>query len=190
VNSGDGAPDQKACKQPFNGLPMTISIGNTPVPVSIRGGANASTSASAQSFITASVLNQVGKDPNALDTKTMHKLNLDSSFKDFDIRAITPAQMGLVSKNLFALGLIDVTTANLLVNAGNDLDNYGNHKAPNAPMNALDYFASRITNLQSASTQGNKYAAFVIPDYTNTIHVLQNLDDFAKLAQRNLSTTA
>lgn len=120
----------------------------------------------------------------------MPKLNLDSSFKDFDIRAITPAQMGLVSKNLFSLGLIDVTTANLLVNAGNDLDNYGNHKSPDTPMDALDYFASRITNLQNASTQGDKYASFVIPDYTNTVHVLQNLDDFAKLAQQGLSANA
>lgn len=170
---------------------MTSTIGTTPaISASIRGGATTSPSASSQSFITAQILNQVGKDPSALDTKTMHKLRLESSFKDFDIRAITPAQMGLVSKNLFALGLIDVTTANLMVNAGNDLDNYGNHKAPNNPMNALDYFASRINNLKNASTQGNKYASFVIPDYATTIHVLQNLDDFAKLAQKGLSTKA
>lgn len=173
---------------------MTNTIGNAgslpPLSVSIRGGVSSSASASSQTFITASVLREIGKDPNALDTKTMHKLRLESSFKDFDIRAITPAQMGLVSKNLFALGLIDVTTANLMINAGNDLDNYGNHKSPNAPMNALDYFASRITNLKNASTAGNKYAAFVIPDYTNTVHVLQNLDDFAKLAQKGLSTKA
>jgi hypothetical protein len=77
-----------------------------------------------------------------------------------------------------------------MVNAGDDLDNYGNHKAPNNPMNALDYFASRITHLKDASTQVNKYASFVIPDYATAIHVLQNLDDFAKLAQKGLNTKA
>jgi hypothetical protein len=169
---------------------MTNAISNMPhVSLSLRNGASASPR-SAQSFNTALVLSQIGKDPDALDTKKMHRLKLESSFKEFDIRSITPTQMGLVSKNLFALGLIDLTTANLMVSAGNDLDRYGNHTNPNAPMNALDYFASRITSLKSASTQGLKYAAFVIPDYTNTIHVLQNLNDFAKIARQGLSTKA
>lgn len=170
---------------------MTNAISNMPhVSLSLRNGASASSPLSAQSFNTALVLKQIGTDPDALDTKKMHKLKLESSFKDFDIRSITPAQMGLVSKNLFALGLIDLTTANLMVGAGNDLDNYGNHTNPNAPMNALDYFASRITSLKTAQTQGVKYASFVIPDYTNTIHVLQNLNDFAKLAQKGLNARA
>lgn len=165
---------------------MTITIGiASPVTVHIRSSASSSAASSAsQSAITSLVLNEVGKDANALDTTSMHKLKLESSFKDVDITSITPAQLGLVSKNLFALGLIDVTTANLMVNAGNDLDNHGNHLHPDEPMNALDYFASRINNLQTASTAGNKYAAFVIPDYTNTIHVLQDLDGFAKLAKK------
>jgi hypothetical protein len=161
---------------------MTSSIGN--VTAHIRSSTSSTTSSASQSAITSLIINEVGKDPAALDTQSMHQLKLESSFKDFDITSVTPAQLGLVSKNLFALGLIDITTANLLVNAGNDLDNHGNHTDPDVPMNALDYFASRINSLQSESTAGNKYASFVIPDYTNTIHVLQDLDGFAKIAKQ------
>jgi len=158
-------------------------------------GPTGSTSAASKSMSvnTSVVMQQIGTDTNALDTASMQAQGLGSTFQDFDLTNVTPAQLGLVSKNLLALGLISDTTATQMVEAGTDLDSTGNHTAPDAPFNALDYFASRINNLNTATTGGNKYADQVLPDYINTVHVLQDLDAFAKnanAAASRVDTTA
>jgi hypothetical protein len=110
----------------------------------------------------------------------MDKMGLKPAFANFDVTDVTPAELGLVSKNLFALGLIDKTTANLLVSAGTSLDAVGNQTRPNVKMNALDYFAARIDSLRSANVNGNEYAFHVVPDYIKAVYILQNLDEFGK----------
>lgn len=156
------------------------SIGS--VTASIRG-ANAATRSSSSSFTTVQVLRELGNKPGVLDTHAMSRMGLQDSFKDFDATNVSPANLGLVSKNLYALGLIDKTTANLLVSAGTSLDATGNQTRPDVKMNALDYFASRIDNLRSANLNGNEYGFHVVPDYIQAVYVLQNLTDFAKVGQ-------
>lgn len=135
------------------------------------------------SYTTAQVLKEIGNKPGVLVTKSMEKMGLQNSFSNFDVTSVSPADLGLVSKNLYALGLIDKTTANLLITAGTSLDGMGNQTQPNVKINALDYFAARIDNLRNANINGNEYAFHVVPDYINTVYVLQNLNDFAKAGQ-------
>jgi hypothetical protein len=151
--------------------------------VSIRG-ASTGARASSSSFITSQVLRELGNKPGVLDTQAMSRMGLQDSFRNFDVTDVSPADLGMVSKNLYALGLIDKTTANLLVSAGTSLDATGNQTRPNVRINALDYFASRIDNLRSANVNGNEYTFHVVPDYIKAVYVLQNLDDFAKEGQR------
>lgn len=126
------------------------------------------------------ILREVGNKPGVLDTVAMQRFGLQKAFQGFDAKAVSPQDLGLVSKNLYALGLIDKTTAGLLVSAGTSLDAVGNQTAPTVKMNALTYFASRIDSLRSANVNGNEYGFHVVPDYIKAIHVLQNLDAFAK----------
>jgi len=67
-----------------------------------------------------------------------------------------------------------------MISAGTDLDSVGNQSSPNVKMNALDYFAARIDNLRTVSVNNSEYGFQVVPDYINTVYVLQNLNDFAK----------
>jgi len=147
------------------------------------GGNTLGSGAKALSVNATSVLQQIGKDPTALNTTTMTRLKLESAFKDFNSQDISPAQLGLVSKNLADLGLIDQTTANLFISAGTDLDKVGNQKNPDVKINAMEFFAARITSLRTAKSSGNYYAEHVIPDYKKAMYVLQNLDAFAKQGQ-------
>ncbi|MFJ3468797.1 hypothetical protein [Pseudomonas sp. NPDC090201] len=119
-----------------------------------------------------------------LDIHALERMGLGQSFAQFDMSAITPTELGLVSKNLYALGLIDKTTANLMVVAGTSLDAMGNQTHPDQKMNALDFFSARIHSLRTAGAGSNEYGFHVVPDYIKTVHVLQNLDDFAQ-AQRS-----
>jgi hypothetical protein len=162
-------------------------IGN--ITASIRG-ATGSNRTSYSSCATAQVLQEIGTKPGVLDTKAMAAMGLQNSFKDFDVTNVSPAELGLVSKNLYALGLIDKTTANLMISAGTSLDGVGNQTQPNVKMNALDYFAARIDNLRNANVNGNQYGFQVVPDYINTVYVLQNLNDFAKAGQGDSSAAS
>lgn len=155
-------------------------IGN--ITASIRS-ASSSGRTSSSSYATAQLLKELGNKPGVLDTKAMASMGLKDSFRNFDVTSVSPADLGLVSKNLYALGLIDKTTANLMVSAGTSLDSTGNQTQPNVKINALDYFAARINSLRSANVNGNEYAFHVVPDYINTVYVLQNLNDFAKESQ-------
>lgn len=148
---------------------------------------NMTTSRNNSFHVTQQVLREIGKKDGVLNTLELKRLGLGKSFAQFDVTAVTPVELGLVSKNLYALGLIDKTTANLMVSAGTSLDSRGNQTQPNQKMNALDFFAARIQNLRHASTGGNEYGFHVVPDYIKTVHTLQNLSDFAleQRAQQN-----
>ncbi|MCQ9422270.1 hypothetical protein NRB16_01840 [Pseudomonas sp. LJDD11] len=133
-----------------------------------------------QNFVTQQVLTEIGKKHGVLNTQVLQQKQLGKSFAMFDVKSITPVELGLVSKNLYALGLIDKVTANLMLTAGTSLDAYGNQTAPDVKINALDYFAARIDSLKKAGKQGNDYAFHVVPDYIATVHALLNLEDFAR----------
>lgn len=159
-----------------------MSINATAAPsVTIRGAGTVTRSSN--SFTTNQLLRELGNKPGVLDTTAMGKMGLQPSFSSFDVTSVTPSDLGLVSKNLYALGFIDKTTANLLISAGTSLDAVGNQTRPNVKMNALDYFAARIDSLRSANTNGNEYGFHVVPDYIKAVYVLQNLDEFAKQGQ-------
>ncbi|MCF7535104.1 hypothetical protein [Pseudomonas petrae] len=160
---------------------MKISTGPSLTSVSIRSPQSSSTSSN--SYLTNQIMQQIGTKDGVLDTDALKQAGLGPSFAEFDMTSITPAELGLVSKNLYALGLIDKTTANLMISAGTNLDAVGNQATPDVKMNALDYFAARIDNLRSANLESNEYGFQVVPDYINTVYVIQNLNDFAK-AQR------
>lgn len=157
---------------------MGISVGPSLTSVNIRS--SPASSRSSNSYRTNQVMQEIGTKKGALDTDVLEKAGLGPSFADFDMTSVTPAELGLVSKNLYALGLIDKTTANLMISAGTDLDSVGNQSSPNVKMNALDYFAARIDNLRTVSVNNSEYGFQVVPDYINTVYVLQNLNDFAK----------
>lgn len=140
----------------------------------------AKTAQTKPSVITQQVMTEIGKKEGVLDTLTMQAKRLGKAFASFNVESITPTELGLVSKNLYALGYIDKTTANLMLTAGTSLDAFGNQTQPDTKINALDYFAARIHSLKQASTKGNDYAFHVVPDYIKTVHALLNLDDFAK----------
>lgn len=163
---------------------MSTSFGSGVSAVVIRTPtANARTSSS---HLTQQTLLEIGKKAGVLDTAHLEREGLGKSFAAFDVTAITPAEMGLVSKNLFALGLIDRTTANLMISAGTSLDAKGNQTKPNEKMNALDFFASRIQSLRTASIGDNEYGFHVVNDYITTVHALQNLNDFAQAKRAQL----
>lgn len=166
---------------------MKISTGPSLTSVSIRP--TQSTSTSSNSYLTSQIMQEIGTKDGVLDTDALKQAGLGPSFADFDMTSITPAEMGLVSKNLYALGLIDKTTANLMISAGTNLDAVGNQATPNIKMNALDYFAARIDNLRAASVGDNDYGYQVVPDYIKTVYVIQNLNGFAK-AQRSEGDSA
>lgn len=157
---------------------MKVSIGPKLDAVNIRS--DKSASRKNQSYLTGQILQEIGDKKGVLDTDALDRAGLGPSFSAFDMTSITPSEMGLVSKNLYALGLIDKTTANLLISAGTDLDSVGNPTAPDIKMNALDYFAARIDFLRTASVGNNQYGFQVVPDYIKAVYVIQNLDEFAK----------
>lgn len=169
---------------------MSISVGQSLTSVTIKspGFSSSSGSTPRNSYLTNQLFQEIGTKQGVLDTDAMKKAGLGSSFADFDMTSITPAELGLVSKNLYALGLIDKTTANLMISAGTNLDSVGNQMTPDVKMNALDYFAARINSLRSASVDNNEYGFQVVPDYINTVYVLQNLNDFAKDARTDSGT--
>lgn len=160
---------------------MTISnIGSVNISVRTAGG---SAGLATTSFAADRILRELGSKPGILDTDAMKRMGLQPSFSSFDAKAVTPSELGLVSKNLYALGFIDKTTANLLVSAGTSLDAVGNQTKPNVKMNALEYLAAHIDSLRSANVNGNEYGFHVVPDYIKAVYVLQNLSDFAKDGQ-------
>jgi hypothetical protein len=57
-------------------------------------------------------------------------------------------------------------------------------------MNALDYFAARISSLRTATSGLDEYGFHVVPDYIKTVHALQNLDDFARIQNARQRATS
>ncbi|WP_191488199.1 hypothetical protein [Pseudomonas sp. FEN] len=117
------------------------------------------------------VLNNIPRDPTALDTAQMQKDKLQSQFQGFDPKSVTPDQLTKYSNILKEHGLISTSTAGLLATAGTK--NKAGEK-----FNALDYFATQISTLQSGSSS-DQFSNHMIPEYKRAINVLLNLQQFA-----------
>ena len=128
-------------------------------------------SANMQEIKNKQVLNNIPRDPTALDTTKMQKDKLQSQFQGFDPKSVTPDQLAKYSTILQENGLISATTAGLLSSAG------AKGKA-GEKFNALDYFASQISTLQSGSSN-DQFSNHMIPEYKKAINVLLNLQQFA-----------
>jgi len=117
------------------------------------------------------VLKDIPRDPTALDTAKMQKDKLQSQFQGFDPKSVTPDQLTKYSNVLKEHGLISTSTAGLLSTAGSK--NKAGEK-----FNALDYFATQISTLQSG-TSNEQFSNHMIPEYKRAINVLLNLQQFA-----------
>lgn len=125
------------------------------------------------------VLQDIGKDPLAIDTEHMSKLKLKAHFKDFDPEKISASDLSTFGAQLYKLGLIDNHTAELMSKASDEFDKNGLPVNPDKPFNALEFFASRISSMQDNSLRGDPYAKMLLRDYVKAVHVLQNLHTFA-----------
>jgi len=132
----------------------------------------------AQSVKVRQMLELVGNDPNALSKTKMDQLKIFKSVKGFDPANVSVAQMGNLSNFLKANGLISDVTAVTLSNAGDKFDRFGIPSDPEAKFNALEYFAMQLDNIQQNGIKGNKYGAYLIPEYKKAIYVLQNLKTY------------
>ena len=131
-------------------------------------------------FNTNRVIQQLGRNPRAINTERLEEMKLKENFKGFDPRNISSAELGVVGKTLLDLGLIDKLTASLLSNVGVEFDRFGVPKNLDQKMDALEYYAAQITHLNGSSHKGMAYARHVIPEYEHAVHVLQNLYDFSE----------
>lgn len=128
---------------------------------------------------TNSVLLEIGKNPIALDTEHMDKLRLKPLVKDFNPEEVTPDELSKLGKQLYQWGLIDNHTAELMDRAGAEFDKNGMPMNPQVKINALDFFAGRISAMKDNALRGDPYATMLLPDYIQTIHVIQNLHVYA-----------
>ena len=131
-----------------------------------------------QSVKVRQMLDLVGNDPNALNKTKMDQLKIFKNVKGFDPVNVSAAQLGGISNFLLSNGLISDVTALTLSNAGDKFDRFGIQSDPEAKFNALEYFATQLDGIQQNSLNGNKYGAFLIPEYKKAIYVLQNLKTY------------
>ncbi|OLF54108.1 hypothetical protein [Pseudomonas chlororaphis] len=122
----------------------------------------------------------VGQNPLALNVIKMDEMKLHKQIKGFDPENVTAKQLGNMSTFLKDRGLITDVTAMTLLNAGDKFDRFGVQKDPEAPFNALEYFAIQLDTIQNNNLKGNKYANYLIPEYKKAIYVLQNLQNYGK----------
>ncbi|MCU1761851.1 hypothetical protein NTD84_19285 [Pseudomonas sp. 14P_8.1_Bac3] len=154
-----------------------------------------STKPVAQSVKVKQMLALVGNNPNALDTAKMDKMQLHKNIKGFNPESVTATSLGNLTAFLKERGLITDVTAVTLSNAGDKFDRFGIPKDPDAPFNALEYFATQLDTIQNNNLKGNKYANYLIPEYKKAIYVLQNLATYGKgngttPSDKNLSAKA
>jgi hypothetical protein len=125
------------------------------------------------------ILLEIGENPVALNTLAMEQSKLRPLFKGFDAENVSPEELGSFGKQLLAFGLVDNLTADLMGRAAMEFDNEGNIKHPEVKINALEFFAKRVDEMQGKILRGDKYAKLLLPDYIKTVHVIKNLQVFA-----------
>lgn len=128
---------------------------------------------------TGRILQSIGQNPVALNTLSMEQSRLRPAFKDFNPEEISPNELNKVGKQLFAYGLVDNLTADLMGRAALEFDNDGKIVHPEVKINVMEFFAARIDEMQKKVAVGDKYAKLLLPDYIKAVHVMQNLHTFA-----------
>ncbi|CAM3038926.1 hypothetical protein BZK31_28560 [Pseudomonas floridensis] len=126
------------------------------------------------------VLRDVGENALALNSFEMEKRKMKPLFKDFNPAQITPEELAKAGMMLYKFGFIDNHTAELMSRAGNEFDAKGKVLNPDKEINALEFFASRIVEMKEKSAWGDPYAKLLVPDYIRAIHIIQNLEAFAR----------
>ncbi|MNU38654.1 hypothetical protein D3C71_273310 [compost metagenome] len=139
---------------------------------SLRVQGSGSTAHGSNAYVTERILREIVNESGLLDTISMERLGLQSAFSSFNATWMSPADLGVISKNMFALGSIDKVTSMFFISAGTSLDGVGCQTHPSVKMNALDYFAARIDKLRRANLYGNEHAFHVVPDYIKALHTL------------------
>ena len=125
------------------------------------------------------ILQEIGENPVALNTLAMEQSKLRPLFKDFDAENVSPEELGDFGKQLLAFGLVDNLTADLMGRAALEFDKDGKITHPDVKINALEFFAKRIDEMQTKVLTGDKYSKLLLPDYIKTVHVMKNLQVFA-----------
>jgi hypothetical protein len=125
------------------------------------------------------ILQEIGENPVALNTLAMEQSKLRPLFKDFDAENVSPEELGNFGKQLLAFGLVDNLTADLMGRAALEFDKDGKITHPDVKINALEFFAKRIDEMQTKVLTGDKYSKLLLPDYIKTVHVMKNLQVFA-----------
>jgi hypothetical protein len=125
------------------------------------------------------ILLEIGENPVALNTMAMEQSKLRPLFKDFDAEKVSPEELGNFGKQLLAFGLVDNLTADLMGRAALEFDKDGKITHPDVKINALEFFAKRIDEMQTKVLIGDKYSKLLLPDYIKTVHVMKNLQVFA-----------
>jgi hypothetical protein len=135
--------------------------------------------AKAATLNTNRILHGIGENPLALNTMAMEQSRLRPLFKGFNPEDISPNELDAFGKQLFAFGLIDNLTADLMGRAALEFDKEGKIANPDLKINALEFFAKRIDDMQRKVMGGDKYTKLLLPDYIKTVHVMKNLQVFA-----------
>jgi hypothetical protein len=125
------------------------------------------------------ILLEIGENPVALNTMAMEQSKLRPLFKGFDAEKVSPEELGNFGKQLLAFGLIDNLTADLMGRAALEFDKDGKISHPDVKINALEFFAKCIDEMQTKVITGDKYSKLLLPDYIKTVHVMKNLQVFA-----------
>jgi hypothetical protein len=128
---------------------------------------------------TTRILQEIGENPVALNTLAMEQSKMRPLFKGFDAEKVSPEDLGNIGKQLLAFGLVDNLTADLMGRAALEFDKEGNIAHPEVKFNALEFFAKRISEMQTKVLVGDKYSKLLLPDYIKTVHVLRSLQSFA-----------
>ena len=129
--------------------------------------------------LTHSILLEIGENPIALDAEFMDTLKLKPLLKGFNPEEITPHELSQLGGQLYKCGLIDNHTAELMDKAGTEFDRDGLPMNPDVKINALDFFAGRISAMKDNSLRGDPYATMLLSDYIRAVHVMQNLHTYA-----------
>ncbi len=128
---------------------------------------------------TEKMLLEIGHNVSALNTVRMEESKLKPLFKGFDAEKVTPANLDKVGKMLFAYGLVDNMTADLLGRAALEYDKDGVPLKPDEEFDALQFFARQLDNMTTNALKGDKYALMLKADYVRAVHVMRCLQDFA-----------
>ncbi|RMQ45569.1 hypothetical protein ALQ04_03791 [Pseudomonas cichorii] len=126
------------------------------------------------------ILNEVsGTNLGAISIVALERNKMKPLFKGFNPEQIAPKELSRIGSMLYQGGYIDNHTVELLSRTGAEFDKKGKVVDADKEINALEFFAERISEMKDKASIGDPYARLLLPDYVKAIHILQNLQTFA-----------